>query len=549
MTKETDNEEKRAAQLTTGIRQLHQFEHDAVHKGEKLGPRDRLKAAYHLTRAWNAANKAGLRKEDFQDDIYARLKRPHKSRKEFRLTNWTLRRGEDPLKQDLTGAYKENSTPQKALEPYFVGIAVAAEFCEANSDEWKLDMMRDLSIWSRPTARRDVAPQDDRPAETLAILLNALCENLARKNQVGDIFQAIRNMSCRWEMFAERLVPVTNAGTCMQPIDSPISPVCDTSLYFEEMVPFPSISLLHVPYLVGEAEFALAPEAMLRQEDAKRMEDGGYLQVGAAMSGNHYSVPEDAPGLGKVEGKLIWLRELRLCLVPDGHGGFAPAIESRPRVEVVFQEGYPFAGRHHVIGGYEPDLQRGLFYAHAKDGGNVWPHIRDRDGEAWRLRMVLENEEENWPEHFAERDPESTGWCFDPDPVRNPGDWSSEPWYLSYTPATAPYLRHWLTADWRLRDETGVCPWNRSNFDTANPENKWNCNLPPIHELNFPDLSFATWIECCLHNGLIEKALQSAIDRLKDQVGALQAEWHHARDRHSNALLKRWKSNAQELGD
>lgn len=273
-----------------------------------------------------------------------------------------------------------------------------------------------------------------------------------------------------------------------------------------------------------------------------------YPHVGAAMFGNHYNVPEDAPGLRKAEGKLIWLRELRLCLVPDGHGGFAPAIESRPRVEVEFQDKSPFAGRHHVIGGYEPSLQRRLFYASAEDGGHVWPHIRGRDGDAWRLRLVLESGEESWLEGFAERDPESTGWYFDPDPVRHPGDWFSEPWYLSYTSATAPYLRHWLTADWRLRDERAVCPWNRSNFDAANPEDKWNCKLPPIHGLNFPNFSFATWIECCLHNGMIEKALQSAIDRLKDQVVTLQAEWYHARERHSNALLKRWKTNAQEQG-
>jgi hypothetical protein len=45
-----------------------------------------------------------------------------------------------------------------------------------------------------------------------------------------------------------------------------------------------------------------------------------------------------------------------------------------------------------------------------------------------------------------------------------------------------------------------------------------------------------------LHNGLIEDELGDAIDRLKSQVGALQAEWHHARERHSNALLMRWKS-------
>jgi hypothetical protein len=555
MEENTNRDREREAQRALEIARLHQFEHDAVLSGTKLGPRDRLKAAYHLTRAWNAANKAGLRKEDFQDVIHARLKRQHKSRGEFRLTNWTLLRGEDPFKEDLTVKYTDKKTgdptakPQKALEQYFVGIAVAAEHCDVDPDDWKLDMLRDLTIWSRPTARLDVAPQDDRPAETLAILLNAMCANLARKNQLGDTFQAIRDMSCRWEMFDERLIAVTDATNCMEAIDSPISPVCEDGVYFEEMFPFPSIPLLYVPYLVTETDFVLAPEAMLRSGDAERMENDDYLYVGAPMSGihgNHYNVPENAPDLRRAAGKLIWSREIRLCLVPDGHDGFAPAIESRPRVEVEFDEETPFAGRHHVIGGYEPSLDRGLFYARAEDGGHVWPHIHDQDGQLWRLRLAAEREDESWSDTFIERDPETTGWCFDPDPVGLPGDWSNEPCYISYTPATAPYLRHWLAKDWRLGGEFAVCPWTRSNFDTGEHQNEWSRNLPPIHELNFPDSSSATWIECCLHNGLIEKALQSAVDNLKQHTGELQVDWHHAREWHSNALLRRWKNDTKK---
>lgn len=543
--KDMDREAQRAAE----VQKLRQFEQDAVRSGAKLGPRDRLKAAFHLTRAWNRANRAGLRKASFQEGVFARLQRSHKRRQEFRLTNWTLRRGEDPFQQDLTALYEGSREPYKALEQYLVGIAVAAEHCEVEPDDWKLDMMRDLSIWSRPTEGPGVALQDDRPAETLAILLNALCVNLARKNQLDAILDAVRQMSCRWEMFEERLIPVTDDTICMESIDSPISPISEESLYFEEMFPFPSVPLLYVPHLVGDTEFALAPEAMLRQDDAKRMAEGDYQQVGAAMGpphGEHYDVPEDMPGLHKMKGKLIWSRELRLCIVPDGHGGFAPSIESRPRVEVEFPQDSPCEGRHHVVGGYEPDLERGLFYARSKDGGPFWPHIHDRDGVSWRVRLALENDNDNWFDGFVERDPETTGWCFDPDPIRHPGEWSSEPWYLSYTPATAPYLRHWLTKDWRLGHEPGVCPWNRSNFDVDNPESNWNRKFPPIHELNFPDFSFATWIECCLHNGLIEEALQAAIDRLKDQVGTLQAEWHNARERHSNALLVHWQTDEKK---
>jgi hypothetical protein len=125
---------------------------------------------------------------------------------------------------------------------------------------------------------------------------------------------------------------------------------------------------------------------------------------------------------------------------------------------------------------------------------------------------------------------------------------SSEPWYLSYTSASSLYLRHWLTQSWPLAREwshsreVATCPWNPNDLGFGQQDRAWNRNLPPLHELNFPDRSHATWIECCLHNGLIEEALQVKIDLLQEQTSRLQSDWLAARERHSNALLRRWKA-------
>ncbi len=549
MVPNSNREIRRDEQRRIDLEKLRWIEQEVVQRGIKLGSRDRLKAAHHLTRAWQQANEAGFRKEDFQDAILGRLKRSHGSRREFRLNNWILRRGEDPTTQPhLLDAYADSSTPQKALEPYLVGLAVAAEHSGADPDDWKLDMMRDLSIWSRAAKTVDVVPTDDRPAETLEILLKALCSELARRNRLEETFEAIRAMSCRWEMFAERLV-VADAR-CMEIDESTFTPACNTDVYFEEMFPFPSIPLLRVPYLVANAEFLLAPEELLRAGDAAHLATGDYWHVGTAIKGHggrHYCIPSGAPGRIFAAGTLLWFREIRLCIAPDGHGGFTSALETRPHVQVRFGADLPFGGTHHVVGGYELDLERGLFYARDSDGGHVWPHIRTSDGNAWRITLQKGAEGSLPFTQWTERNPDTSGWSFEGDPLLRPGEVGIEPWYLSYTPASAPYLRYWLTTDWRLGGEVEECPWDRGNFDWDDPDSRWNRDLPPVHELNFPDFSHATWIECCLHNGLIEDALQATIDRLKEQAGRIQADWHSARERHANALLRRWKAKTDSL--
>ena len=561
MDQKLDRERGRAEQHIADVRKLHSLEQEAVHSSRKLGLRDRLKAAFHLTRAWRRANQEGLRKEDFQNEVFARLRKPHSNRKDFRLNNWTLRRGEDPLTQDLTKAYRDSSTPQKALEPYFVGIAVAAEHCEADPNDWKLKMVRDLSIWSLTTTEHSIAPADDHPAETLAVLINAMCSTLAQRNRLADTFHAIRQMSCRWEMFGERLVATDQSW--METGESPISPVFDDCVEFESMFPYPSISLLLVPYAVGKPEvFHLVPEALLRPLDEKYLASEKYLGVGFGGSGEHagrrqYNIPDDAPGLQAVPGEISWIRDVRLCIVPDGHGGFTGALESRPRVEVRFEDSYEFGGLHHVVGGYDIRLERALSEGIAEDGGPVFPHIRLKNGEAWRVTIPYLADGSFRVTEWDERNPDSTGYVFDPDPLGKPGMQLDDPFMLSYTSATPPYLRYWLTQEWSVSNVSrrmgkfgANCPWAPTyDSDSSKIDQRWSRDVPPLNEVNFPDRSSATWVECCLHNGLLKDALQAKIDLLQKQTSLLQAEWHAARERHSNALLRRWKDEDSRKGN
>ena len=541
----TEESAARQMQLRTeAIKTLRSWEQEAEN-GRKLSETDRLKAALHLSRAWRDANAKGFRKEDFQDDVFARLKRRRENKTRthsdtFKLANWILPRKVDAITPSLVQEYARKGEPLKSLEPYLVGIAVAAMRCGVDPDDWKLDLMRDLSIWTRPVSAPDVAQADDRPAETLSLLLNALCRSIAHKNRLGEVFSAIRSMSCRWEMFDERLVAST--GPCMELIENPVSPIWDVGSYFEEMFPFPSIPLLRVPYLVGNADFRLAPEDILRPQDEANQSNGGYVATGTPIENGgpfrHYSIPDDAPLQIEVLGRVVFFRELRLTIAPDGHGDFCAAIETRPRVEITFADGSPVSGSHPVHGGYEPDVLRGLFYACHPQGGGVWPTIKDANGRDWRLRYA--NDSFGDPTKWIERYPETNGWQFEPDPVGAPGEADVEPWYLSYTPATPDYLRHWLTQSWTLGDALADCPWSPKNFDWGDPAGHYNRNLPPLHALNFPNSSHANSVERCLHNGLIEDALQSAVTRLKEETASLQRDWFSARDAHAQGLLNRW---------
>ncbi len=113
----------------------------------------------------------------------------------------------------------------------------------------------------------------------------------------------------------------------------------------------PSIPLLYVPDLEGETAFALTPEAILSPHDARRLAQDNLVHEGAptaSQAAAHHGIPENIPGLQIMEGWLTLSHEIRLCIVPDGHGGFAPALETRPRILAGFPEGSPFSGRHHV---------------------------------------------------------------------------------------------------------------------------------------------------------------------------------------------------------
>ncbi len=537
---ELDKEQRRLLKREADVGRLNALQQQAVHSGIKLGQRDRLKAAFHLTRAWRQAKREGLRREDFQDAVYARLQRAHSNRREFRLDNWTLRRGEDPSTQDLMKKYEKKNTPQKALEPYLVGIAVAAEHCGVDPADWQMDMTRDLAIWPHAPADPNVAPLDERPAETLAILLNSLCAELGSRNALAETFEVIDRMSCRWEMFEEQLVACE--GLYMERLRF-MSPPINEGNDIDGMFPFPSVPLLRVPYAVGNMQFDLAPDALLRPLD-----DGDENRRYKGVTQTPPEIfPENAPGLQRADGNLFFYREIGLAIVPDGRGGFAGNLESRPYMEVQFDEIHPFAGRHQVMNGHIVDLDDFFFSVTEFDGKYRFPTISAHDGTVWRLNFAAHPPGRPPTYQLVTQNPETTGWMFDKDPVRQPGETEFSTEYICFTPIAAADVRHWFMQDWRLlapwdgtTNEWAACPW----FSAVATQKALPRKTPPIYELNFPDRSHATFIESSLHDGSIKTALQTKIDSLQKQTARLQSEWNDARERHSNALLRRWKSGS-----
>ena len=518
----------------------------AAADGRKLsGNADLLKAAWHLRRAWEHAKCKGMKKETFQDRVFARLEHPHRSRKGFKLANYLLPRRYETVTKELIAAYdKKPGSLLRGLEPYLKGIEVAAVWCEADSDKWKIDFLQETSLWERSVATSGVQAPDDRPSETLALLLSNLCASIARRHDLLKVYEALRGLACRWEMFDDRLVPYS--GNCMQWIDSPIRPIFGTASYFEESLPYPSIPLLRVPYLFAPTRVQVVPELASQALDISHANSEEYLRGSTGIKAvegqparDFYTfpddIPDDIPGRRHLIADMIYQREIRLCIVPDGQEGFTAGLESRPRVELTIPEDDALSGRHAVHAAWKPDFGEPLFYARRPDGGPVLPTIRDSQGKIWRIGFY-ETNPDAW--QVVTRNPKTTGWEFDADPIGAPGELEAEPWYLSYTPATPDFVSHWLTQDWSLADVRADCPWDRGSHDVD--DNRYNRDLPPLHELKFPFECAARCVECCLYNGLIEEALGAAADRLVGQVSELQRGWMTASDAHADMLLKRW---------
>ena len=508
--------ERQLTDRQRGLAKLAKWEQRARQKGDKLPGHKRLVAALELARAWQHAKASGLRKEDFQERILVSLRRNHERREAFKLANYILPRSITEITPDIIRRYETKSEPLRGLEPYLVGIGIAAEQCGADPDDWKMDLISKLNLSEPAGGDGDMPePDEERPFLNLTVLLQALCASVGRRSGVGRALAALgtpgNRYFARWDMFEERLYPFPTG--CMAPFYSPISPVPESGVYLGEMLALPSVSLIRIPYLVGPASFALAPHDTQSNEN-----------------------PRDSAERFVRSGKLIFMREIRLASVPDGRGGFTGALESRPRLEVELFGDDELAGRHFVERARCPDF--GVNFYDVRQS-----IIRTAPGKIFRIDHAedcfLGQDFEALGYHCQPdpRDPEETTWHWAPDPVRDPHGGGSEPWYVSYTPVASDYLAYWLDQDWALDGVPAVCPWERSHLSIDDDL------IPPPAELNFPYAGSPAWIECALHDGSLVNALDQAAGRIVSEVTQLIRDQDAARDHHVQNLCKRFQSN------
>ncbi|WP_114286452.1 hypothetical protein [Candidatus Halocynthiibacter alkanivorans] len=520
----------------------------AAEVGFKLRGDDNLRAGLFLRNAWRRASAAGLRKIDFQDQVFEKLKWGHRRRQSFKYDNYRILNMFDLVDDCTMAYYREHprKAPMRGLEPYLVAVGVAAEACGENPDNCKIELLRSLSISRKKSPTAETEKDATREWENLSLLLNSLCREIACGASLGSVLDAIQRMSCRWEMFDAQLVP--SDGNCMIDLESPIHPIYEPGVYFEEMFPFPSVELLLVPYMLGEMEFLLAPEDDLRRYDLDHLGTGEFLRPGMGVhSGGsigpreHYSIPETT-GQVNLPGIVILYRELRLAVVPDGQGGFAGAIETRPRVVVSFSEETDFAGEHVVHAGYEPDVLRGLFYARTDEGGPVLPTISRADGERWRIHY---GEDMPIVGGFLLQNPKLETWYFEPDPVGRQGFVETETGYLSYTPVTPDYLRYWLGKNWSIGPCHAQIAWGELDATSSGGDGAESDWVPPLHERSFPRLPIAKAVEHALYSGTLERRLTEVVSDLKRQTARLERAWHAAQDRNIENWIARLKARSE----
>lgn len=541
----------RQEQLAARLRRLRTLEAEAA-KGAKLHKTsDRIRAALELTRAWQEAKSRGLAKADFEQAVLDGLSRAHGRRTEFRLNRYNLKRSEvlrlsetGITPQDV-GLYTALSEPQKSLDAYLAGLRAAARYCEADPDEWSIDMLSKTSLWAgrpQPTAGalpRDAAPgpngdmsaEPDIPAETLAILFDRLARYLATKNRLPDVMATILEMPCRWDMMEERIV--SSPAAPMDRTFARMSPVGST-VYFEEMAPFPSVPLVRVPLISRATTLGLMPVGPVETSDLCEDDAASIFMFSSGMAhvdGNlpALGLPPDAV-IERLESRVTLYREVRLAIAPVDRHGWSAVMEFRPFlcVDLLNEEGEML--RHRVRNAVDPDLAILQFYAQQEENRLVWPVI-ERNGEQRRVAcLTIHDDTLNrmgtlqslWAEGMLT-------------PVYAPLG-PPEPWYLGYASASATEIRHWLTPEDEMVEQPFARPWRHDEFAPK----IYGADLPPQSEFYFPLGGAATDVEACLHNGLIEQALQTAIDRIVESSKVLQAELSSARETNAQRLLNRW---------
>ena len=504
----------------------------------------RIRAAYGFTQAWQAAKERGMAKARFEEEVLQGLSTRHGGRTEFRLSRYMLKRSEmerlsrEGINPLSVANYKSQSEPQKSLDAYLTGLRVAATFCGTDYEKWAIDMLSPTDLWKtfsnqQPVPGVDEADNDDAapadiPAETLSILLSRMSRYVADKTKLPEIMSGILEMPCRWDMFEERLV--SSSTNAMDRHFARIFPV-GGAVYFEEMVPFPSIPLARQFVTTRKALLGLMPAVSistddLGEDDRVRTRNASFFKNPDEQS--HIPGLPDDGDIEQVEGRVSLYNEVRLALAPNSWQRWDVVLECRPYVCVDLPDANGDLIRHHVDYAVDPYLVHQHFYPMHEENRLVLPLVK-RDGETLRVACFAADMSEH------EMSIDHSDAAIEPDTSSEHEELELEdPWQLTYAAASAAELRRLLSdigdADGHNR------PWNRDNFAAEVYEK----DLPSSREFYFPMGNAFTDIEACLHNGLIEQALKEAILRLRDSANDLRSELTEAREAGAQRLLNRW---------
>lgn len=515
--------------------------------GIKLLNRDRLLAALFLGNAYSEAKAKGVltSKDDLEGCIFNRMSRKQDKSEQFRLNRWILPKRITEITKPVEDDYKGKREPHKALITYLDAIAELASRNGTDPKESQLDLLSRLSVWRRNSS---YDPGEDRliPALNLSNLLDRLCKKLSTDNKLPELFDRIRSLPCDWNPYSECLVLCDRKN--MGSGKSPVSPEFEEVVLPNEMFPFPSVPLIRIPYLIHDAKIEVTGAS-----DATAVDSATDVRIRTV--------------------KVIYYREIRLTIAPLSPSEMGAVFQTRGVIEV--PEAYLWKPTEHLT------LQEALQYLQtasrrkylgerlpiqpirmiAPRQTSVRPEVL-LDGQWYSLLGDTELFELEGHKYISRM---GTAYDFDHDPVGQPRSWHGTSMFVfSYTPATAPYVYHWLAQRHILQDAgllhlsdggEEISLWRRSEMDAhrlefpylnlpddvAALDARYGQNLPDQFALNFPDSALSgSDVEKCLHNGLIEAALQNKIDLLRQQVKEMEEVWHSGREDATNALLKRY---------
>ncbi len=403
------------------------------------------------------------------------------------------------LSPDIKPDAAKSGKLQQRVLGYLEVAAAIAKLTRQDPDALKIQVLRETSLWSRPSAART---EDDPRASCLAVELVEMGAAVAKRGGLEGLFARARRIPGVWDIAHESFNRSAIRRADLD-IDLESSMAClhrdfylDLFEHWTEAPPLPSIPLVRCVHAVFYAP-TVRIEAVGREEPL-----------------NDDAVTDDFEGDDRVA-VFELSREIRLALGPT---------TSADNIGAMFE-----SRAHLSLGLFEPSLTlHELVPSHTlKPIDNLWDAIPPATFQVfidgfWHRVAMTESPSEMEGRIFAGGE-HPMAWRVDP---MDPESASTEHWYLSWSAINSASVAHWLDRKSGVNDTKVVTP------------SEGERSFRPVW---YTSDSTARQVEHALASGGLEEALEGVVQRFREALDERETRWRAEAQIEHEARMIQWQ--------